>query len=130
MEKVRAPLLGIVFGLLMIFTSSYLLLFTWKSMIGHYSLIVLASFFGGVLIVDFERSLKLVAGAYITSCIVVVLLYMLPAILYGEAYQGEIDVIVAITATDIARTVLISFPVSVFMSLLGCFSAKSFLENE
>ena len=131
MKNLQKPsILKIGLALFMIFTSSNFLLFTWESAIGYYSLTILASFFGGALIVDFERSLKLISIAYIASCIVLVLLYPLPVILYGESYAGEIDSIVAVTATTLSRTVIISFPISIFACLSGCFSGRSLWGSE
>lgn len=126
----KTSILGIELALFTIFTSSNILLFTWESVIGYYSLIILASFLGGVVIVDFERSLKLVSIAYIASCIALVLLHMLPAMLYGETYTGEINFIVAVTATELSRIVIISFPISIFTCLFGCFSGRSLAESE
>ena len=122
--------LGIELALFIIFTSSYFLLFTWGSTIAHYLLIVLASFFGGTLIIDFNRSLKLVSIAYIASCIALISLYALPAMLYGETYAGEINVIVAVTATDLSKIAIISFPISIFTCLFGCFSGRSLAESQ
>jgi len=122
-------ILGIEIALFIIFTSSNLLLFVWNTIIGYYLLILLASFLGGAFIVDFGRSLKLVSIAFISSCIVFVLLYILPPTLYGESYTGQIDSMVAIITTNLARTVIISFPVSIFTCLFGCFSAKTFTES-
>jgi hypothetical protein len=127
--KGARAILGIELALLIIFTSSNFLLFTWGSAIGYYLLILLASFFGGTLIVDFNRSLKLVSIAYIASCIALISLYALPAMLYGEAYPGEINIIVAITATNLSKIAIISFPISVFTCLFGCFSGRSFAES-
>lgn len=130
MENTKTtPILGIEIALFIIFTSSNFLLFAWNTIIGYYLLIILASFFGGALMVDFDRSLKLVSIAYISSCIVFILLYILPPTLYGESYPGQIDSMVAIVTTNLARTVIISFPVSIFTCLFGCFSGKAFTES-
>ena len=123
-------ILGIELALFTIFTSSNFLMFTWENAIAYYLLIGLASFFGGTLIVDFNRSLILVSIAYIASCIALISLYALPAMLYGETYPGEIDVIVAVTATDLAKVALISFPISIFTCLFGCFSGRSLAESQ
>ena len=123
-------ILGIELALFTIFTSSNFLMFTWENAIAYYLLIGLASFFGGTLIVDFNRSLILVSIAYIASCIALISLYVLPAMLYGETYPGEIDVIVAVTATDLAKVALISFPISIFTCLFGCFSGRSLAESQ
>ena len=123
-------ILGIELALFIIFTSSNFSLFTWENAIAYYLLIGLASFFGGTLILDFSRSLILVSIAYIASCIALISLYALPAMLYGETYPGEIDVIVAVTATDLAKVALISFPISIFTCLSGCFSGRSLAESQ
>jgi len=122
-------IIGIELALFTIFTSSNFLMFTWENAIAYYLLIGLASFFGGTLIVDFNRSLILVSIAYVASCIALISLYALPAMLYGETYPGEIDVIVAVTATNLAKVALISFPISIFTCLFGCFSGRSLAES-
>jgi len=123
-------ILGIELALFIIFTSSNFSLFTWENAIAYYLLIGLASFFGGTLILDFSRSLILVSIAYIASCIALISLYTLPAMLYGETYPGEIDVIVAVTATDLSKVAVISFPISIFTCLFGCFSGRSLAESQ
>lgn len=131
MEKVKTTsILGIILALSTILTSSNFLLLIWRSTTGYYLLIILASFFGGVLIVDLERSLKLISIAYLVSCIAFVLLCILPPMLYGEAYIGQIDVIVAVTVVELSKDVIISFPVSIFTCIFGSFSGKALLESE
>lgn len=123
-------IIGLELALFIIFTSSNFSLFIWESAIAYYLLIGLASFLGGTLILDFSRSLILVSIAYIASCIALISLYALPAMLYGETYPGEIDVIVAVTATDLSKAAVISFPISIFTCLLGCFSGRSLAESQ
>jgi hypothetical protein len=131
MEKVKTTfILGIILALFTIFASSNFLLLAWGSIIGYYSLIMLASFLGGVLIVDLERGLKLISIAYFASCIALVFLFVLPPMLYGEVYTGQIDVIVAVTLVAHSKNVIISFPVSIFTCIFGCFSGKALLERE
>lgn len=123
-------IIGLELALFIIFTSSNFSLFIWESAITYYLLIGLASFLGGTLILDFSRSLILVSIAYIASCIALISLYALPAMLYGETYPGEIDIIVAVTATNLAKVAVISFPISIFTCLFGCFSGRSLAESQ
>lgn len=118
-------ILAMELALFTIFASSNFFLFAWESPIGYYLLIILASFFGGALIVDFARSLKQVSIAYIAGCIGFLFFYILPPILYGESYPGQIDATVAVVATQLSRIVIVSFPVSVFTCLFGCFSTRA-----
>lgn len=126
----KTSILGIELALFIIFTASNFSLLTWRNAIAYYLLIMLASFFGGTLILDFNRSLKLVSIAYIASCVALISLYALPAMLYGETYPGETNVIVALTATDLSKVAIISFPISIFTCLFGCFSGRSLAESQ
>lgn len=128
-NSIRTPrittVLGIGLSLYVIFTSSNFMLFAWKNIIGYYLFLVFASYLGGALTVEFDTSLKLHSIAFISSCIGFVLLYILSPILYGEQYPGQIDSMVAVVSTQMARTVILSFPVSIFACLLGCFSSET-----
>jgi hypothetical protein len=129
MKKIETILtLGI--ALTIIYISSNLSFFIWDNIAGYYLLTILASFFGGVLIVEFDSSLKLVATTFIVSAILFVFLFISPPMLYGESYFGEINSMVGVVTTELARTVIISFPISVFACLFGCFSGKSITERQ
>lgn len=121
----KTSLLGIELALFTIFTSSSFLLFTWGSVIGYYLTILLASFLSGAVLVDFERTLKLVSIAFIASCIGFVLLNILPVTFYGEAYTGEINSIVALNTAELSRKAIISFPIAIFTCLFGCFLGEA-----
>ncbi|MHA1685521.1 MAG: hypothetical protein ACTSYD_03835 [Candidatus Heimdallarchaeaceae archaeon] len=126
MKNSKKFVLGIEFALIIIFTSAGFLLFLWKSTIGYFLAVILSSLLGGILIIDFDESLKLVSIAFIAGCILFVVLSTLPAFIFGEIYSGEINFIVAQISTNYSRIIIISFPLSVFSCLFGCFLGKSF----
>jgi len=105
------------------------LLFAWQNIVGYYLLTILASFFIGALTVNIERSLKLDAIAFIAGCIVFISLYILPPMLYGQSYERQVDVMIALVTTQLARTIIVSFPVSVFACLFGCLSGITSAER-
>jgi hypothetical protein len=128
MKKIES-ILTMAIALTIMFISSNSLFFVWRSIIGYYLLIILASFLGGAIIMEFESSLKVVAATYIVGSILFILLYISPSMVYGEAYPREIDSLVAIITTELAKTVIISFPISVFTCLFGTFSGKALTES-
>ena len=122
-------ILGMWFALLIIFTSLGFLLYVWKNTFGYFLAVILTSFLGGTLIVDFNRSLKLVSITFIVGCLLFVWLSTLPPLIFGEIYDGEINLIIAFLATNYSRVVIISFPISVFSCLFGCFLGKSLAQK-
>lgn len=130
MESTRKSfILGIGLSLFTVFIASDFLLFTWGYTIEYYVLVILVSFLGGAVLLDFERSLKLVSATYIISSLGIILLYALPIMVYGGD-AAEVNVVVAITTVDLAKTALISLPISIFACLFGCFSGRSIAESE
>lgn len=128
MKKIETILiLGI--SLIIIFISGNFLQFVWKSALGYYLIIVLAGFFSGLLNAEYDSSLKMVSIAFIAGSLLFILLYISFPMLYGEGYQGEIDSMVAIVTSQMARTVIISFPITVFTCLFGSFSGKALTES-
>ncbi len=128
MKKIET-ILTLGLALIIIFISSNFLQFVWQNALGYYLLIVLAGFFCGILNVEFDLSLKMVAITFITSSILFIVLYISFPLLYGEARQGEINDMVAIVTTQMARTVIISFPITIFTCLFGSFSGKALTKS-
>jgi len=124
----RTLLLGIELALLVIFTSGNLLLFVWQNILGYYLLITLASLLGGAALTEFDISLKLVSIAYIAGCMALILVYTLPIMLYGGT-PAELNAAVAFTTVKLSKTFLISFPLSIFVCLFGCFLGKALAET-
>ena len=124
-------MLGIEFALIIIFTSLGYLLFMWQNTAGYFLAVIVTGFLGGALIVDFDRSLKLVSIAFVVGCILFTWLYTLPASMFGDPeLRGEkINYKIAYIATNYSRIVLISFPVTIFSCLSGCFLGKSLAQK-
>jgi len=128
--KTTRSILGMALALFVIFTSSGYLMYTWGSAVGYYLLVTIGSFLGGMVMGNVERSLKIFSITFVSGFISFVLLGALPAVLHGENYAGEVNAIVGIIATEFAKVIIVSFPVSVFACLFGCFLGNSLLENE
>jgi len=130
MKNTKKFTLGIELALLVIFISSGFIMFLWGNPIGYYLLVILGSFLGGIVINEFDKSLIMLSFAFIVGCILFVLLFAFPTMLYGESYTGEINVIIAIVSTELAKVIIVSFPVSIFACLFGCFLGNSLTGNE
>lgn len=113
-----------------IFVSSGFLLFTWNSIVGYYMLVLVTSFLIGTMVVNFEKSLKIILVTFIAGSIAFVWLTSLPPTVFGESYSGEINALITLISTEYSRTVIISFPASIFACLFGCFFGKSLAESE
>jgi hypothetical protein len=130
MEKTKKSILGIELALLLIFISSGFVMFLWGNPLAYYLLVVVGSFLGGIMINEFDKSLIILSSAFIVGSILFIFLFAFPTILYGESYHGEINNITAIISTELAKVVIISFPVSVFACLFGCFLGNSLAEED
>lgn len=130
MIQSKKSVLGIELALLAIFTSSGFLMFLWGNPIGYYLLVASGSFLGGTIISEFDKSIIMLSFAYIAGCFLFVFLFASPTIVYGESYKGEMNYIIAIISTELAKVIIISFPVSIFACIFGCFLGNSLAENE
>jgi hypothetical protein len=130
MKMPKKLTLEVGLAIFIIYVSSGFLLFTWNSMVGYYLLVLSASWLCGMIIVDFEKSLKIILITFVVGFITFVWLTTLPSTIYGESYKGEINMIVTLISTEFSRTVIISFPAAVFACLFGCFLGKSFAESK
>lgn len=98
-------------------------------MAGYYLLVLSASFLCGTIIVEFETTLKIILITFIAGVIAFVWFTTLPATLFGENFNGEINMLVTLFSTEYSRVVIISFPASIFACLFGCFLGRA-LESE
>jgi hypothetical protein len=130
MKTSKKLTLEVGLAIFLIYVSSGFLLFTWNSMVGYYLLVLSASLMCGMIIVDFEKSLKIILITFVVGAITFVWLTTLPSTIYGENYKGEINMIVTLISTEFSRTIIISFPAAVFACLFGCFLGKSLMESE
>ncbi|MGD8565976.1 MAG: hypothetical protein PVF96_06480 [Candidatus Bathyarchaeota archaeon] len=92
-------------------------------------MIILASFLGGAVIVNFEKSLKIVSGTFVISCFVFLMLFLIPIFIFGEAFPGDLNVLFGLAASQLARYFILSFPVSIFACLIGAFLGASLVRN-
>jgi hypothetical protein len=130
MEKIKNVfLVEISLSLLIIFTLSNYIIFIWRNSVGYYFLIICVGFLGGVIIADVGKGLISILTIYVISCITFVFLNLLPLIIFG-ATSEEIDIVIYVTTTELARQTLITLPILVFTCIYGCFLGKSFKEQQ
>jgi hypothetical protein len=128
MKQTKKLILGIELALIVIVISSGFLMFVWSNPIAYYLLVLLGSFLAGTVIIEFEKSLKMLSIAFVVGYVIFILLYASPAAFYGEIYKTEVNAIIAIVSTELARVAIISFPISIFACLFGCFLGNSLAE--
>jgi len=97
-------------------------------MVGYYLLVLSASLLCGVVIVEFEASLKIILITFLAGVIMFVWLTTLPATVFGENFAGEINMVITLISTEYSRVIILSFPASVFACLFGCFIGRTLEE--
>lgn len=121
-------LIKIALALLIILTLSNYLILIWRNPVGYYLLILCASLLGGIVIADVEKGLLIMLIIYVFSCFIFVFLNILSMRIFDAAAE-EIDIVVYIATTELAKQSLITLPILVFICLYGCFLGKSLKEQ-
>lgn len=106
------------------FICAHLLIFIWKQPYYYYIVIFIASFLTGAVIVDFARSILYALASYITGSIISIVIAIAPAIIYG-ADRIIIDANILYYTSYLAKLLLISLPLCLFVVIFGAFIGES-----
>jgi len=118
-KSMGVRLLGVTFGLFIIFTSSNLSLIIWNNLYCYYLSIALGGFVFGGIIIKIEKALMIFLLTFTAAFLTSLLLVVAPSYMIGA--EEDVNILIAFITSLLSKHILISFPMCIIVGLLGCF---------
>lgn len=115
-------ILGNGMALFIMLTLSNILLVIFNNLFGYYMLILWSSFLAGIIIGDIKKSMIIILITHTLSFIISIFLTISPSILWGPT--EDINILLAGITAVLSKHIIISFPASTLLGLLGSFIGK------